>query len=77
MAIYLDRLYASIDSVIDANGNAVCRSDLDPSASYEIDYFAGSNGYADGAYSSNAYYTFTPGSGQCAPLNPFGTYSAE
>ena len=76
-AIYLDRLYASIDAVLDANGNAVCRSDLDPSAFYEIDYFAGSNGYADGAYASNAYYSFTPGSGQCAPLNPFGTYSAS
>ena len=28
------------------------------------DYFAGSNGFADGNYSSDRYYSFTPGDGQ-------------
>lgn len=76
--LYLDRVFAAIDSVIDpVTGEAVCRSDLDPNAFYEIDYFTAGNGYADGFFSSNRYYSFTPGDGQCAPLNPFGTYSAS
>ena len=75
--LYLDRVFAAIDATTDANGNAVCRSDLDPNAAYEIDYFAGGNGYADGNFFSDRYYSFTPGDGQCAPLNPFGTYSAS
>ena len=73
----LDRTFAAFDAVEDANGNIVCRSDIDPNAYYEIDYFAGSNGYADGSYYSNTYYTFTPGDGQCKPLNPFGVYSVS
>jgi len=74
----LDRRFAAIDAVRDpATGNIVCRSDLDPNAFYEIDYFAGGNGYANGDYFSNRYYSFTPGDGQCQPLNPFGTYSAS
>ncbi len=76
--LYLDRVFAALDSVIDPqSGEAVCRSDLDPDAFYEIDYFTAGNGYADGFFSSNRYYSFTPGDGQCAPLNPFGTYSAS
>ena len=75
--LYLDRVFAAIDATTGPDGNAVCRSDIDPTASYEIDYFAGGNGYADGAFASNRYYSFTPGDGQCAPLNPFGTYSAS
>ncbi|MGX6648118.1 TonB-dependent receptor domain-containing protein [Maricaulaceae bacterium MS644] len=76
--LYLDRVFAAIDSTIDpATGEIVCRSDLDPNAFYEIDYFAGGNGFADGAFASNRYYSFTPGDGQCQPLNPFGTYSAS
>lgn len=75
--LYLDRIFAAIDAVEDGDGNIVCRSDLDSTASYEIDYFAGGNGFANGAYASNRYYSFTPGDGQCAPLNPFGTYSAS
>ena len=76
-AIYLDRFYSAIDSVRDASGNVVCRSTLDPSTDYPLDYFAGSNGFADGNYYSDRYYSFTPGDGQCQPLNPFGTYSAS
>lgn len=75
--IYLDRAFAAIDSVRLDSGEIVCRSDTDPGAFYEIDYFAGSNGYADGNYFSNRYYSFTPGDGQCKPLNPFGTYSVS
>lgn len=75
--LYLDRIFAAIDATTGPDGNAVCRSDLDPSTAYEIDYFTALNGYADGGFSSNRYYSFTPGDGQCAPLNPFGTYSAS
>ena len=75
--LYLDRVFAAMDVTTDANGNPVCRSDLDPTAAYEIDYFTAGNGYADGGYSSDRYYSFTPGDGQCAPLNPFGTYSTS
>lgn len=75
--LYLDRIFAAIDAVEDANGNIVCRSDVDSDAFYEIDYFTAGNGYADGGFASNRYYSFTPGDGQCAPLNPFGTYSAS
>ncbi|GGD07494.1 TonB-dependent receptor domain-containing protein [Aquisalinus flavus] len=75
--LYLDRIFASIDATTDASGNAVCRSDLDPGAFYEIDYFTALAGYADGGFASNRYYSFTPGDGQCQPLNPFGTYSAS
>ena len=75
--LYLDRIFAAIDAVDDGNGNIVCRSDLDPTAAYNIDYFTAGNGYADGGFSSNRYYSFTPGDGQCQPLNPFGTYSAS
>ncbi|MGB3724507.1 MAG: TonB-dependent receptor [Glaciecola sp.] len=75
--LYLDRIFAAIDATTDENGNTVCRSDIDPSAAYEIDYFTAGNGYANGGFSSDRYYSFTPGDGQCAPLNPFGTYSAS
>ncbi len=76
--ILLDRQFAALDAVIDPDTNeAVCRSDLDPTARYEIDYFSGGNGFAGGSYSSDRYYTFTPGDGQCQPLNPFGVYSAS
>ncbi|MDM7862122.1 TonB-dependent receptor [Alteromonas sp. ASW11-36] len=70
---YIDRIFAAIDATTDGNGNIVCRSDLDPNAAYEIDYFAFNVNYANGNFFSDQYYTFTPGDGQCAPLNPFGT----
>lgn len=75
--LYLDRVFAAIDAVEGPDGNAVCRSDLEPDAAYEIDYFTAGNGFADGGFSSDRYYSFTPGDGQCQPLNPFGTYSAS
>ncbi|MDT0593310.1 TonB-dependent receptor domain-containing protein [Glaciecola petra] len=76
-ANYIDRIFAAIDAVEGPDGNIVCRSDIDADAFYEIDYFTAGNGFADGGFASNRYYTFTPGDGQCAPLNPFGTYSAS
>ena len=76
-SILLDRFYAAMDTVADANGNPVCRSDLDSTAAYPIDYFAWANGYTEGSFYSDRYYTFTPGDGQCQPLNPFGTYAAS
>ena len=77
-SILLDRFYAAMDTVADTNGNPVCSSDLDSTAAYPIDYFAYANGYSDYVgYSSDRYYTFTPGDGQCQPLSPFGTYAAS
>ncbi|MFC3094913.1 outer membrane cobalamin receptor protein [Alteromonas sediminis] len=69
---YIDRIFAAMDATTDGNGNIVCRSDIDPNAAYEIDYFAFGENYANGNFFSDRYYTFTPGDGQCAPLNPFG-----
>ncbi|MHA7898941.1 MAG: TonB-dependent receptor domain-containing protein [Henriciella sp.] len=74
--LYLDRIFAAIDSVVGPDGSIICRSDIDDSG-YSIDYFTAGNGYANGAYFSSRFYSFTPGDGQCQPLNPFGTYSAS
>lgn len=74
--LYLDRVFAAIDSV-EVDGQIVCRSDLDPNAFYEIDYFTALSGFADGGFASNRYYSFTPGDGLCQPLNPFGLYAAS
>ncbi len=76
--VFLDRQFAATDAVRDpATGEIVCRSDLDPNAFYEIDYFTAGNGFADGGFASNRYYSFTPGDGQCQPLNPFGDNSVS
>ena len=69
---YIDRIFAAMDVVTGPDGSPVCRSDIDPNATYEIDYFAFNSNYANGNFFSDRYYTFTPGDGQCAPLNPFG-----
>ena len=55
----LDRTFAAIDAVTDSSGNIVCRSDLNPNAAYEIDYFAGSNSYANGAYIVTEHTIYT------------------
>ncbi len=75
--LFLDRLFAAMDAARAPDGSIVCRSDLDPDAFFEIDYFTAGNGFADGAFSSNRFYSFTPGDGQCQPLNPFGTDAAS
>ena len=62
----LDRYYAAADAVIDpATGEVVCRSELDPTATP-----AGSFLRSAGPF--RGFQTFTPGQGQCAPLNLFG-----
>ena len=76
-SILLDRFYAAMDTVADANGNPVCRSDLDPTASFPVDFFAWNANYSNGSFYDNNFYTFSPGDGQCQPLNPFGTYAAS
>ncbi|WP_298914509.1 TonB-dependent receptor [uncultured Algimonas sp.] len=67
----LDRQFAAFDAVRGPNGEIVCRSSVDPTALYGVDFFSGRNGFAPG------FYTFTPGDGQCQPLNPFGTNSVS
>ena len=62
----LDRYYAAADAVVDpATGNIVCRSELDPTA-----LPAGSFLRSAGPF--RGFQTFTPGSGQCVPLDLFG-----
>lgn len=60
-----DRYFASLDVVADANGNPVCRSEVDPN--WTLDEF--NTGSIFGPPGVN---TFTPGDGSCAPGNPFG-----
>ena len=62
----LDRYYAAVDAVVDpATGQVVCRSELDPSA-------IPPGSFLDSAGPFRGFLTFTPGTGQCQPLNPFG-----
>ncbi len=69
-----ERFFAAIDAVDEgqfltgvANGNIVCRSDLDPTAAPVGDYFSG--GFDASTWGS----TFTPGANSgCQPLNIFG-----
>ena len=78
--ILLDRFYAAMDSTTDDAGNPVCRSDLDPTAAYPVDFFAIINGYNENGFAfpySDRYYTFTPGDGQCRPLDLFGLYASS
>ena len=61
-----DRYFASIDSVLDASGNPVCRSEVDPN--WTLDTFN-----AGSIFGAPGVNTFTPGDGSCAPGNPFGS----
>lgn len=62
----LDRYYAAVDAIVDPQtGQIVCRSEVDPTA-IPPDSFLRSAGPFRG------FMTFTPGQGQCQPLNPFG-----
>jgi outer membrane receptor protein involved in Fe transport len=65
-----DRYFAAIDAVDDGNGNIVCRSELDPTAIPNNDEFFST--YSIGSPYVPGFYTFTPGQGDCAPLNIFG-----
>lgn len=63
--VVVDRYFAAIDVVEDANGNPVCRSDIDPNAISPVTPF-------DIPVQDFGYFTFTPGDGQCQPLNLWG-----
>ena len=66
-----DRFFAAIDAVTDpATGQTVCRSDLDPTAypattPFDIFSFVGGG-------TPSSFFTFTPGDGQCKPMNIWG-----
>lgn len=58
-----DRFFAATDVVLDpATGQPVCRVDIDPNATPQ-DSITNFPAYDPG------YYSFTPGAGQCVPLN--------
>lgn len=61
--VIVDRWFAAIDAVIDpATGQPACRADVNPAAPPMSTAF-GLPAYDPG------YYSFTPGAGQCVPLN--------
>jgi len=66
-----DRFFAAIDAVTDpATGQPVCRSDLSPTAyppTTPFDIFSFVGGGVD-----SSFFTFTPGDGQCKPMNIWG-----
>ncbi len=66
--VILDRWYAAIDATTDVNGNAICRSDIDPTAPATTPF-----GIPQGA---PGFYTFNPGDGQCRPANILGGVGA-
>lgn len=57
-----DRLFAAIDVTTDGSGNPICRADLDPNAP------AMNTPFEIPAY-EEGYFSYTPGSGTCVPLN--------
>ena len=68
--VLYDRLFAALDAVDEgeflngtANGNIVCRSDLDPTAVYPGSQFF--------PVIEGGFFTFNPGDGQCAPISIF------
>ncbi|MGY6551281.1 MAG: TonB-dependent receptor domain-containing protein [Erythrobacter sp.] len=63
--VLLDRFFAAIDVTTDANGNPVCRSELDPTVRSPSTPF----GIPAGEF---GYLTFVPGQGQCRPANILG-----
>ncbi len=66
--VLLDRFFAAIDVTSDADGNPVCRSELDPTVRSPSTIF----GIPTGDF---GYLTFVPGQGECAPANLFGVGS--
>ena len=59
-----DRWFAAIDVTTDANGNPICRSDIDPTAPPTTPF--GIPAFDPG------YFTFNPGDGSCVPANILG-----
>jgi len=72
-SVVQDRFNAAIDVVRDANGNPICRSDIDPTTLPP--------GSATGLPAFDpGFFTFRPGDGQCKPaniLNGVGTLGPE
>jgi outer membrane receptor protein involved in Fe transport len=66
--VLFDRFLAAIDVTSDAQGNPVCRSELDPTVRSPATVF----GIPTGEF---GYLTFVPGQGQCRPANLFGVGS--
>jgi len=66
--VLYDRFLAAIDVTSDAQGNPVCRSELDPTVRSPATVF----GIPTGDF---GYLTFVPGQGQCQPANLFGVGS--
>ncbi|MEL7190456.1 MAG: TonB-dependent receptor [Pseudomonadota bacterium] len=62
--VITDRFFAAIDVTTDMAGNAICRSDIDPTAPATTPFGipAGDPGF----------FTFNPGDGSCAPANILG-----
>lgn len=64
-----ERYFAAIDAVQDANGNIVCRSNLDPNAIPQGNF----PGFDTPFMASTWGTTFTPGANSgCVPMNVFG-----
>ena len=66
--VIMDRFFAAIDVTTDANGNAICRSDIDPTAPATTPF-----GIPTG---DPGFFTFNPGDGQCRPANILGGVGA-
>lgn len=60
-ATIMDRYFAAIDVISDANGNPICRSDVDPARPPTTVF--GIPGF------DPAFHTFVPGDGTCVPYN--------
>jgi iron complex outermembrane receptor protein len=68
-SIVIDRWFAALDATTDGNGNAVCRSQIAPNTPADNTPFE-IPGYDAG------YFSFTPGDGQCAPLDLWNGHDA-
>ena len=64
-----DRFFAALDVVTDANGNPICRSELDPSAPPPPT--------SPFPFIEPGFRTFSPGDGTCQPFNVFGSGAAS
>ncbi|MEM7217634.1 MAG: TonB-dependent receptor [Pseudomonadota bacterium] len=61
-SVIVDRFFAAIDATTDGSGNPACRVEVDPAAPALNTPF-GIPAWDEG------YFSFTPGAGQCVPLN--------
>ncbi|WP_298469419.1 TonB-dependent receptor [uncultured Erythrobacter sp.] len=66
--VITDRFFAAIDATTDANGNAICRSDIDPTAPATTPFGIPA--------SDPGFFTFNPGDGSCRPANILGGVGA-